>query len=381
MLLYFSLIGCSNADNGEMGSDEMLTDAFVTDISVETAAQSVSGPASAAVSATTEGYVDMSGTAATAAETTCIASETALATVSVTDTKPAQTQGTVTTEHKHTFGDWAVTAKASCTEKGSQTRTCNACGEEEVQTIKAIGHTWGSWKTTREATLQKEGESARVCSACGEKETKALPKLKAPEPSDSARLLEILKKCGYALSDLSGSTQCIAVVSSGSSCKVYLFERDGGAWQEVSSTGGAVGKNGVSAESYEGDNRTPKGLFTLGFAFGTKNMTDLKLPYRRINDRCYWVDDPSSEYYNMWVESDSIEWESAEHLADYPNSYRYAVVINYNMDPIVPGAGSAIFLHCKTGSYTAGCVAVPEADMLDILYWLDSDAAPVILIT
>lgn len=378
MLLYISLAGCSNADTDETLSDKTLPVTSVTDISIETTIQSVSVSASATAFATA---ADVTETESTVAKTTSITSDTSLTTVSVTATEPAQTQGTVTTEHKHTFGDWAVTAKASCTEKGKQTRICTYCGEEEMQTIKAIGHTWGSWKTIKEATVQNEGESARYCSVCGAKETRSLPKLRAPEPSDSKKLMEILKNNGYTLSDLSGSKQCIVVASGGSQCKVYLFEKAGDIWKEVSSTSGTVGKNGVSSESREGDYRTPKGLFTLGFAFGTKNITDLHIPYRRINDSCYWVDDPSSEYYNQWVETDDIQWASAEHLADYPDSYRYAVVINYNMDPIVPGAGSAIFLHCKTGSYTAGCVAVPEADMLDILYWLDSDAAPVILIS
>lgn len=43
------------------------------------------------------------------------------------------------------------------------------------------------------------------------------------------------------------------------------------------------------------------------------------------------------------------------------------------MEPIVPYKGSAIFLHCMTGEYTAGCVAVPENDMLIILNLLDTE--------
>lgn len=92
------------------------------------------------------------------------------------------------------------------------------------------------------------------------------------------------------------------------------------------------------------------------------------------------MDDPDSPLYNRWVESGDIKWKSAERLADYPQAYKYAVVINYNMSPTVPGKGSAIFLHCMTGSYTAGCVAVPENDMALILKWLDPAKAPVIII-
>lgn len=79
-------------------------------------------------------------------------------------------------------------------------------------------------------------------------------------------------------------------------------------------------------------------------------------------------------------ERDSITWNSAEHLMDYPQAYKYAIVINYNMSPVISGKGSAIFLHCMTGSYTAGCIAIPEDDMLYILKHLDSSKKPIIVI-
>lgn len=104
------------------------------------------------------------------------------------------------------------------------------------------------------------------------------------------------------------------------------------------------------------------------------------MEYRQINTNCYWVDDSESPLYNQWAESDTVTWNSAEHLSDYPLAYKYAVVINYNMNPIIPNKGSAIFLHCMTGSYTAGCIAVPEIDMLYILKWLDSAKNPIIII-
>lgn len=193
-------------------------------------------------------------------------------------------------------------------------------------------------------------------------------------------LSSILENNNYTLEELGNSKQLIAVVSSGSSCTVYGFSETGRNWATDFVTSGCVGKNGVSAESREGDYRTPKGLFPLGFAFGTENLTDLSIPYRQLNENCYWVDDPESEYYNQWQETTDITWNSAEHLIDYATSYRYTIVVNYNMDPIVPYKGSAIFLHCATGSYTAGCIAVPTADMRNILYWLKEDANPMILI-
>lgn len=172
----------------------------------------------------------------------------------------------------------------------------------------------------------------------------------------------------------------VTVDSSGSSCTVCLYEKSGQTWSCVLETNGVVGRNGVSDKSYEGDYCTPRGIYSLGFAFGTETLTGLDVEYRKINENCYWVDDPASPLYNQWVESSRITWNSAEHLADYPLAYKYSVVINFNTSPVVAGKGSAIFLHCMTGSYTAGCAAVPEADMLFILKWLDTAKEPIIMI-
>lgn len=145
-------------------------------------------------------------------------------------------------------------------------------------------------------------------------------------------------------------------------------------------TSGYVGKNGVTDNKVEGDYCTPSGLYTLGFGFGTEAI-DTKIEYRIINSDCYWIDDVNSEYYNQWIESDRITWTSAEHMIDYPDSYHYGIVINYNISPIVPGKGSAIFLHCSNGGYTAGCVAIPENEMTNLLHWIDPTSAPIILIS
>lgn len=159
-----------------------------------------------------------------------------------------------------------------------------------------------------------------------------------------------------------------------------LYEKYDSIWSCLLETNGILGRNGVSANSHEGDYCTPKGVFPIGFAFGTQTLNSLNIEYRQINNNCYWVDDPQAPLYNQWVESGNITWNSAEHLIDYPDAYKYSVVIDYNTNPIVPYKGSAIFLHCMTGSYTAGCVAVPENDMLIILKWLDSSKKPVIII-
>ena len=49
--------------------------------------------------------------------------------------------------------------------------------------------------------------------------------------------------------------------------------------------------------------------------------------------------------------------------------YDLLVVIGYNLDPVVPGAGSAIFLHVARPDFspTAGCVAVAEDVLLGLM--------------
>ena len=75
----------------------------------------------------------------------------------------------------HTFGEWTVTKKATCTEKGSQTRTCSVCQTTETQSIAATGHTFSKWVVTKEATRTEKGLKTRTCSVCGATETQSIP--------------------------------------------------------------------------------------------------------------------------------------------------------------------------------------------------------------
>lgn len=203
--------------------------------------------------------------------------------------------------------------------------------------------------------------------------------LKPAEENGDSYLTEILALNGLSYTDISESSQLIIVDSNGSDCEVYLYEKNNKIWKSIHNFSGVVGKNGVSANKSEGDYCTPKGMYSLGFGFGTE-LIETKIEYRIINENCYWVDDSKSKYYNQWKETEVIDWESAEHLIDYPVSYHYGVVINYNLNPTVPERGSAIFLHCFAGNYTAGCVAVPEENMVCIMHWLNEKLNPCIII-
>jgi L,D-peptidoglycan transpeptidase YkuD (ErfK/YbiS/YcfS/YnhG family) len=154
--------------------------------------------------------------------------------------------------------------------------------------------------------------------------------------------------------------QIVTVVGSGTTAKVTLWEKSNNQWGEVFSTSGMVGSQGIG-QATEGSKHTPKGAYTLGFAFGQSNP-GTKLPFRQITPNSYWISDANNNLYNTWQEG-NFAGNGNEHLADYENlQYYYAIVINYNMNA-VKGAGSGFFLHVSDGRPTAGCVAVPKSFM------------------
>ncbi len=170
------------------------------------------------------------------------------------------------------------------------------------------------------------------------------------------------------------TSQIIDVQAFGSRGILTLYNKSGNHFTKQMSVSCYIGKNGISSNKVEGDMKTPAGVFTIGQAFGTASASGCARSYLEVNSDYYWVDDSTSKYYNQLVDAGKtgIAWKSAEHLIDYPSAYKYAIAINYNTE-CVPYKGSAVFLHCSTGSATAGCVAVNEADMLKILQSLASD--------
>ena len=164
--------------------------------------------------------------------------------------------------------------------------------------------------------------------------------------------------------------------------KMYLFEKNKliKTFTEV-----ALGKNGVTENKQEGDGCTPKGVFSIGFAFGTEDLS-IDYPYYKVDETIYWVSDFASEFYHQWVRvskikekypfsymktTDKINWKEAEHLIEYPILYELALVIEYNMFPIKKARGSAIFLHIKKKDYTEGCIGTTKENMEFLIRWLD----------
>lgn len=115
-----------------------------------------------------------------------------------------------------------------------------------------------------------------------------------------------------------------------------------------------IGKNGMTNDKKEGDGKTPEGIFDLGVFFGTHNKEDIGLnenvQYIRINKNLYWVDDKHSKYYNQLVDITQVrkDWNTAEHLIEYPKQYEYAIEIKTNSKNIPGNRKCDIFtLQCK----------------------------------
>jgi len=184
------------------------------------------------------------------------------------------------------------------------------------------------------------------------------------------------------LADVGNARQVVIVTSAGSTTDVatlQTFEHDASGWRAIFPAMAAhIGRAGFSADKHEGDLKTPEGKYGFGTMFGQRPNPGVMFPYRQADAQSVWVDDVTSPHYNTWQENAAL---SGEHLASsaYATAYAYAVDIAYNTSPVVPGKGSAIFLHVSTGGGTAGCVSVAQANLLKVLRWLDPAKNPVIV--
>jgi L,D-peptidoglycan transpeptidase YkuD (ErfK/YbiS/YcfS/YnhG family) len=140
-------------------------------------------------------------------------------------------------------------------------------------------------------------------------------------------------------------------------------------WSEGSATA-AVGRAGVKADKHEGDGATPAGTFALlSILYRADRIPPpvSLLSVKALAPNDGWVDEPSDRNYNRLIKLPYPT--SFEQMWRDDELYDALVVIGYNVDPVVPGAGSAIFLHIAAPDFapTAGCVAVAKPVLLELL--------------
>lgn len=177
---------------------------------------------------------------------------------------------------------------------------------------------------------------------------------------------------------VAGATQVLSVTGvGGSDAKLDVWERTGAGWQPVDGGIGIpakIGSKGMSPDHFDGSMMTPKGVYTLDFAFGTEPNPGGGLSYVQVGPDHWWDGDMKSPTYNTMqvCKKDQCPFNTSlssgtENL-QIPQ-YAHAVVMGVNKERI-PGKGGAFFVHSTDGGATAGCVAIDDATLVKIMRWL-----------
>jgi L,D-peptidoglycan transpeptidase YkuD (ErfK/YbiS/YcfS/YnhG family) len=218
----------------------------------------------------------------------------------------------------------------------------------------------------------------------------------APLSSPSAIALgrsRLATSCNAIADSVAGTStadQLITVIAPtmrSQNATLEFFVRQGGCFRLADGPYPAlVGRNGLSAHHHEGDNTTPIGLFSFqSTMYGVLANPGVAYQYHELDCGDWWDEQSSSALYNHLVHvpcgTTPDFGGGSEALWETVPSYDYFAVIAYNRHPIVPGRGSAIFLHVSTGQPTTGCVSIPVADLLRVLRTLRPGLHPLIDIT
>ena len=184
--------------------------------------------------------------------------------------------------------------------------------------------------------------------------------------------------------------------------RLQAFERVDGTWRVVRPAFAvSIGKNGSAwgvglhppqdgPLKREGDGKAPAGVFELGNAFGYAPANATALGYRPMTESDWCVDVNDSPLYNRIVSTleageaavaDSSEPMRRDLHRNGDSVYAKGFVIAHNPNNI-NGAGSCIFAHLwrAPGAATAGCTAMPEAEMDALLAWLDRSRRPILVL-
>lgn len=144
----------------------------------------------------------------------------------------------------------------------------------------------------------------------------------------------------------------------------------------------SIGKNGFARpnQKKEGDGKTPSGKFAIGSAFGYDDDLHPDIDFIEINDNHYWVSDSKSPYYNKLIDF-YPKGVFVEKMRRKDHLYKYGIVIEYNTAKIEKEKGSAIFIHIerKKGKPTAGCIAISEKSIKELINWLKPSKHPLIV--
>jgi L,D-peptidoglycan transpeptidase YkuD (ErfK/YbiS/YcfS/YnhG family) len=181
------------------------------------------------------------------------------------------------------------------------------------------------------------------------------------------------------------------------------YERKGSGWRPVDAAQPVtIGESGAAwglglntpqaqgPQKHEGDGRSAAGVYRIGEAFGYAPATPTQMPYRALQESDYCMDVSGSPYYNRIVDERKVGEQgvagSSEpmrrdlHL-NGDQLYKVGFVIEHNAQGQA-GAGSCIFAHVwrSPTAATAGCTAMPESAMRQLLAWLKPEDQPVFVL-
>ena len=127
-----------------------------------------------------------------------------------------------------------------------------------------------------------------------------------------------------------------------------------------------IGACGFTSDKYEGDKKTPTGLFSLGDLYYRSDKVGkpkTKLKCIKIQKNMGWCNDINSKFYNKEIKiKKKVRYEKL-FRNDY--KYDYLIPIKYNWLKPKKNKGSAIFIHLtKNYNPTAGCIALSLKDFL-----------------
>ena len=128
-----------------------------------------------------------------------------------------------------------------------------------------------------------------------------------------------------------------------------------------------IGKDGTTRTKFEGDKKTPQGLFNLSYLYFRKDRVkrlQTSLNCKNIIKNMGWCNDiRNKKFYNKIVKNYNKVKSEKLYRKDY--KYDYLIPIKYNWNkPRIP-KGSAIFIHLtKNYRPTAGCIGLSKKDFL-----------------
>jgi L,D-peptidoglycan transpeptidase YkuD (ErfK/YbiS/YcfS/YnhG family) len=165
---------------------------------------------------------------------------------------------------------------------------------------------------------------------------------------------------------------------------VEWWQKSGGCWIPAGGPyTGRIGLDGFSDQHQEGQASTPTGIYAIGpVMYGTSPNPGVRDLYHPLACGDWWDEDPSSPQYNTYQHVPCGQQPpfggNSEALWTESKAYPSFAVIEYNATPMVPGAGSAIFIHADIGSPTQGCVSLPLSELDQLLRWINPAESPVV---